>query len=102
MSLFKRPNSPYWWYKFVFDGVRYQRSTRLKNKKAAGNAESIHRARLAQTRAGIVERKPAPLLKQFAPQFLASVKLERKPNTHRCYSVSVNNLLPKVRRKAAG
>jgi hypothetical protein len=107
MSLFKRPNSPYWWYKFVFEGVRYQRSTRLKNKKAAGNAESIHRAKLAQARAGIVERRPAPLLRLFAPQFLATVKLERKLNTHRCYSTTyriafgaaVNSLRPAKRLK---
>jgi integrase len=95
MSLFKRPNSPYYWYEFIFEGVRYRRSTKLRNKKAAGNAESIHRAKLAQARAGIVERKPAPLLKHFAKQFLASVELERRPNTHRCYSISVNNLLPR-------
>lgn len=94
MSLFKRPNSPYWWYEFIFDGVRYRRSTRLKNKTVARRAEAVHRAGLAQARAGIVEHKPAPLLKQFAPQFLTSVKLERRPNTHRCYSISANNLLP--------
>jgi integrase len=75
--------------------VRYRRSTKLRNKKAAGNAESIHRAKLAQSRAGIVERRSAPSLKHFAKQFLDSVKVERRPNTHRCYSVSVKNLLPR-------
>jgi integrase len=92
MSLFKRPNSSYWWYEFIFQGVRYQRSTRLTNKTAAARVEAVHRAQLAQSRAGIVERQPAPLLKHFAPQFLESVKLERKPNTHRCYSISVKKL----------
>ncbi len=93
MSLFKRANSPYWWYEFLFEGVRYRRTTKLRNKKAAATAEDIHRARLAQSRAGIVERRPVPLLKSFAKQFLESVKLERKANTHRCYSISVKKLL---------
>src|SRR6516165_9441343 len=92
MSLFKRPNSSYWWYEFIFQGVRYQRSTRLTNKTSAARVEDVHRAQLAQSRAGIVERQPAPLLKHFAPQFLESVKPERKPNTHRCYSISVKKL----------
>ncbi len=95
MSLFKRPNSLYWWYEFIFEGVRYRRTTKLRNKKAAERAESIHHAKLAQARAGIVERKPTPLLRSFATQFLGSVKLERRPNTHRCYAISVNNLLPR-------
>ena len=94
MSLSKRPRSPYWWYEFVFEGVRYRRSTKLKNKTAAQRAESIHRAKLAQSRCGIVERVPSPLLKKFSTQFLASVKLDRKENTHRCYKISVKNLLP--------
>jgi integrase len=93
VSIFKRPNSPYWWYEFLFDGVRYRRSTRLKNKTAAVRAEAVHRAQLAQSRAGIVDRCPSPVFKQFSSQFLASVKLEREANTHRCYSISMKHLL---------
>jgi integrase len=93
MSLSKRPKSPYWWYEFVFEGVRYRRSTKLTNKTAAQRAESIHRAKLAQSRCGIVERVASPTLKKFSSQFLDSVKLERRENTHRCYKISVKNLL---------
>jgi len=89
MSVFRRKGSPYWRYDFVFEGRRYQSSTKLTNKRAAQSAEDILRADLAQSRAGIVERKPVPLFRKFADEFLARTKGEMRPNTARCYRGSL-------------
>lgn len=94
MSVFKRKGSPYYRYDFLFEGRRYQGSTRLTNRIAAQRAEDVLRGRLAERRAGIVEAKPVPVFKDFAPRFLEMVKPEIRPNTHRSYSISVRNLKP--------
>ncbi len=94
MSIFKRKGSPYYWFHFLFEGRHYQESTKFTNRRAAERAEAIRKTGLAQARAGMVERKPAPLLKDYAPRFLEKVRLELRASTHRRYSVSVENLLP--------
>src|SRR6267143_1036251 len=93
MSVFKRKPSPYYRYDFVFEGRRFQGSTKLTNKNAAGQAESILRAKLAQSRAGIVERTPVPILRNFAEEFLERTKNEMRPNTSRGYRVSLGFVL---------
>lgn len=35
MSIYKRPDSPYWWMSFTVNGKTYQKSTKTKNKKQA-------------------------------------------------------------------
>jgi integrase len=92
MSVFRRKGSPYWRYDFVFEGRRYQSSTKLINKRAAQSAEDILRADLAQSRAGIVERKPAPLFGEFADEFLERVKPELRPRSHLRYRDSLKPL----------
>jgi integrase len=93
MSVFKRKPSPYYRYDFVFEGRRFQGSTKLTNKNAAGQAESILRAKLAQSRAGIVERTKVPIFRDFAPEFLERTKNEMRPNTSRGYRVSLGLVL---------
>jgi integrase len=92
MTLYKRPNSPYYYYDFIFDGQRYARSTRVTNKVAAERIQSVLKANLAQSRVGIVLRKEIPQFSDFAKQFLENVKAERARNTHRSYSTSVRML----------
>lgn len=58
MSVFKRKNSQYYWYDFIFEGRRYQESTAVTNKIAAERIEAIHKGDLARARAGIVKKKP--------------------------------------------
>jgi len=92
MSVYKR--GQYYSYGFLFEGRRYQVSTKLTNKLAAERAEAIRKAELAQGRAGIVRRKPSPLLKDFKSEFLDMVELERKPKTRSSYETCLRNLLP--------
>lgn len=91
MRVYKRGR--YYSYNFVFDGMHDQIS-KLTNKIVAQGAEAIHKSELAQARAGIVRRKPAPLLKEFQSDFLEMVALQRKPKTHSSYGTCLSNLLP--------
>lgn len=53
MSLFRRSETGPWWYKFVFEGKRYQVSTKTKNRRLAEQIE-------AKAKAQIVEHKAFP------------------------------------------
>jgi hypothetical protein len=57
MRVFKRDGSRYYWYEFIFEGRRYQESSGFSNKIAAERAAEIRRARLAEGRAGITQKK---------------------------------------------
>ena len=95
MSVFKRLGSPYYVYDFLFRGRRCRGSTKLTNKIAAQRFENNLRERLAKQRAGILDPEPPPLFKVFADQFVERTKNQMRPNTSRCYSVSVKNLKPR-------
>lgn len=86
MAVFKRKGSAFYQYDFLFEGRRYRGSTKHRNKKAAETHENILKVKLANRRSGIVERKPIPLFKGFALEFLERVKPELRPNTLRMYS----------------
>lgn len=93
MSVYKRGGV--YWYDFWFHGQRYQQSTGLNNKTAALRAEAIHKAELAEGRAGIVRRQSAPLFKPFAEnEFLpwSEKEHEEHPRTHKRYIVSCKPL----------
>lgn len=94
MSIFRRGDSSFYWYHFIFEGRHYQASTKLTNKIAAQRAEAIRKAELAQARAGIAERKLAPTLKEYAPIFLERVKPEIRPSSYRGYSLAIRTFLP--------
>jgi len=89
MSVFKRKGSPHYQYDFIFMGRRCWGSTRLTNRIAAERCENNLRDRLARRRAGILDPEPAPLLRDFAKQFLDRVRPELRPNTWRGYRVSL-------------
>ncbi len=95
MSVFKRKGSPYYVYDFVFKGRRCRGSTKLTNKIAAGRYENNLREKLAKSRAGILDPEPPPLFKSFAEQFLERTRNEMRPNTTRCYGVSLKSLKPR-------
>src|SRR5215471_4393583 len=67
MAIYKRGGV--YWYEFVFNGERHQKSAKTGNEKAARQIEAAERVRLAKGDAGIVERPKAPTLKEFAPRF---------------------------------
>lgn len=96
MSVYKRLDSPYYWFDFVMHGQRYQGSTKLRNRVAAERAEGIFREQVAMNAAGIPpKRNRPPLLREYAAEFLETVKLENKPKTHLSYKGSVAQLLPR-------
>lgn len=92
MTVFKRKGSPYYRFDFVFEGRRYQGSTRLRNQRAAQKAEDVLRGKLAEGRAGIVERKPAPKLRAYKDHFLEFTRHRRKARTAAFYETCLGNL----------
>src|SRR5712691_4855663 len=93
MSIFKRKGSPYYQYDFVFKGRRCWGSTKLTNRIAAERYEGRLRDRLAKDRAGILDPEPPPFFSEFADDFLERTKNEMRPNTSRCYRVSLGLVL---------
>jgi integrase len=93
MSLYKRGNV--WWSDGWFEGRRHQFSTKQANKKRAKTVEDMYFARLADERAGIEKRKPAPLFSEFAQRFVdhVAVRHESKPQTVSFYAAKLSRLL---------
>ncbi len=92
MSVFKRKGSPFYQYDFVFKGRRCWGSTKLTNRVAAERYEFKLREKLALSRAAILDPEPPPFFSEFADGFLEQTKNEMRPNTSRCYTVSVKVL----------
>lgn len=83
MTLYKRPNSKYWWMKVHFDGEIVQQSTKVANKRDAQTIESAYRTQLALDKIGIKPRPKAPTFKQAVEDFLTVSKVNHanKPNS---------------------
>jgi integrase len=95
MSLFKRPDSDRWWYKFTFEGKQYSRSTKTTNKRAAAVIEAACTVQLAKGLVDIEDRTPAPTLREFKQDFIDYVDRhnENKPETIRFYRDRLKRLL---------
>src|SRR3990172_2974195 len=93
MAIYKRGNV--YWFTFVFDGVRYQRSTKQRDRKAARQMESAFRTALAKGELGISERRRIPTLKEFAQQFINAIQVRcaAKPATIEFYAKKLTRLL---------
>jgi len=94
MSVYKRGGV--YWYDFWFRGQRIRESTGLSNKTAAGQAEAIRKAELAEGRAGIVRRNPSPKFEDFVnSDFLpwSEKQHQSHPRPHLRYKVSCNRLV---------
>lgn len=74
MSLFRTPDSHYWWYSFYFEGKRYRNSTRQTKKTAAAVVEATVLAHLIEGGACTVRRKKPPTLRDFSLRFLEWVE----------------------------
>jgi len=88
MSIYKRGGV--YWYSFIFDGRRVQRSTKQGNRKAAIDIESAYRTALAKGAVGLLQRKaePIPLLADFLKdRFMTWCEstFAAKPATYRYY-----------------
>ncbi len=93
MTIFKRGGV--YWYEFVDNGKRYQRSAGVKNQRAAGDIERAFRTALAKGEVGITERKTAPTLQVFAKNFMEAIATRSadKPATVSFYANKMAQLL---------
>jgi integrase len=95
MNIFRRPDSKYYWFRFMYKGRLYQEPTRVKNKEAAKDIAASFRAALVKGDVGIVQRKVVPGFKVAMQAFLDWSESEHAahPATHRRYKVSSVALL---------
>ena len=93
MSIFKRGQC--YWFHFVFNGRHVQRSTKQRNPRVARQIEAACRTSLAKGEVGIMERKAAPKLKDFAQRFMdfIQVRCAAKPRTIGFYAEKLSRLL---------
>ncbi len=93
MSVYKR--GKVYWYTFIRKGKRFQASTRQANRQVALDIESKRKSDLAKGDVGLAEKKPAPLLKDYAQQFIDSVQVhcKEKPKTIEFYAQQLRRLL---------
>src|SRR5438552_8680897 len=85
-----------WWYKFAWRGETIRESTRQANKRIAEQMQASREAALAKGEVGIRDRKPVPILRDFAEkQFLPYVEatFAAKPKTVSYYDQGVKSLL---------
>lgn len=92
MAVFKRGRV--YWYEFVKDGVRYQKSTKQRNFRAAEDIEAAFQTALAKADVGITERKKVPTLKAFETTFNAWIDQNKKNiRTREFYKTAYSKLL---------
>ncbi len=71
MSIFRR--GKIWHYDFLITGNRYRGSTGLTQKTLAKESVARMKQKILEQGAGILRRKPVPLLKDFIPDFLQEI-----------------------------
>jgi integrase len=80
MSLFKRPNSKFYWYKFYFRGALIQESSKCTNRRDALTVENAQRLQLALGNLGVDSapetKKEIPTFDQAIGDFLEWSKIE--------------------------
>src|SRR5215831_15786221 len=88
LRLYKR--GKVWWFSLEFEGKRYQKTTKDKNRVKAEGIASAYRTALAQRRVGIIERIPAPSLADGMKAFLTWSKAHHRehPGTYQRYKTS--------------
>lgn len=93
MSVYKRGGV--YWYHFTFNGEHIQGSTKQGNPRVARQMEAAHKTTLAKGEVGIRERKPVPLLKDFAQRFIDAIQARcaEKPLTGEFYASKLARLL---------
>jgi len=85
VSVFKREDSEYYWYKFSFKGKLYQRPARVKNRRQEEKIETAFRTQLANGEVGLEHQEPAPTLEAFIKRFSDHVHVHNKSATVRFY-----------------
>lgn len=91
----EKKQSAVWWYHFVFDGKRYQESTKQTNKRVAEQMEAARKTQLAKGEVGLKDRPPAPTLKDFEARFTEAIETQcaNKSETVSFYKEKYRRLL---------
>ena len=74
MAIYKRGDV--YWYEFEFKGRRVRESTHQGNQNLAKTMESARRTQLAKGEVGLIDKEPAPTLKEFAPLFMKQIAMD--------------------------
>lgn len=69
---------------FTWNGEPIRKSTKQTNKRVAEQMEAAHKTSLAKREVGIVERTPAPTLKQFSERFMQAVSVRGSQTVRGC------------------
>ena len=95
MEFFKRPTSKFWWFKFVYRGVRYRESTKQTNRRKAEDYASAFRVRLIEGELNVKRKKAAPTFTKAMADFLEWSKDHHAahPNTTLRYTTASKPLL---------
>jgi len=95
MHLYKRKDSKFWWYKFVYHGVAYQASTKTKNRRDAEGIASKARLDVIEGKYDIKRLKATPLFKDAMADFLdwSSQHHAEHPNTTKRYECAAKPLV---------
>lgn len=93
MAVYKRGDV--YWFGFVFNGKRVQKSTKQGNKRVAETMEAAYRTALAKGEVGIREKRTVPTLTEFATTFEKAIEMRcaEKPRTVVFYKEKLRRLL---------
>ena len=93
MAVFKRGGI--YWFHFWWKGQHIQRSTHQGNRTDARTIQGAYRTALAKGEVGIIERKPAPTLKDFSGRFMEYIETRcaEKPATVGFYAEKLTRVL---------
>jgi site-specific recombinase XerD len=85
MTVFRR--GAVYWFKFTFNGELIQRSSKVLVKREAEKIAAAYRTQLANNKVGLMEQRTAPMVKEFAEEFMRYVEthMSNKPNTVKFY-----------------
>ncbi len=93
MAVYKRGRV--WWYRFTWYGKPIRESTKQTNKRVAEQIEAAQKVALAKGEAGIRDRVPAPILKDFAERDFTpfiEARFQNKPKTLGYYKNGIKSL----------
>jgi integrase len=95
VSVYKRQDSEYYWFKFSFNGKLYQRPSKVRNRREAEKIEAAFRTLLANGEVGLEDQSPAPRLREFAQSFIDFIQTRHanKPETVKFYANRLKRLM---------
>jgi integrase len=93
MSVYKRGGT--YTFDFIFKGERIKKSTNQGSRREAEAMEAAYRTALAKGTVDLLEREPAPRLKEFSERFMSYIetRCKAKPATIQFYEKNVQRLL---------